>query len=484
MSNREVNELSDRESGSSPEPYSPPPPTGLQGAIARFFNFEEYRTNIRTEVLAGITTFMTMAYILVVNPGILSDAIFLQKSGDLFNELVIATAISSAIATLLMGLLANYPFALAPGMGLNAFFAYSVVLGLGIDWRIALTAIFIEGLIFIALTLSNIRSLIVKAIPDCLKRATAAGIGFFIAYIALAGDPAKGGAGIIVASQATKTALGNLSQPTTVVAIIGILITSAFVARRIKGALLWGVLATALLGWILGVAPWPTGIVGLPQWPVDLLGQGIFGLGRLGQVNLLDFLAVIFVFLFVDLFDTIGTLTGVGIQAGYINEEGELPRANQALMADAVGTTAGAILGTSTVTTFIESASGVSEGGRTGFTAVVVAVLFVLSIFFIPLLSGIPAFATAPALLIVGVLMAGNIRGIHWDDPAEAIPSFLTIFMMPLTYSIAEGLAIGFITYPLIKVFQGKAHETSLAVWILAGIFVLRFILMALNIGG
>ncbi|MEW6494413.1 MAG: NCS2 family permease [Cyanobacteriota bacterium] len=484
MSNRETNELSDHESDLGSELSDQLPPQGEQGAIARFFKFQDYQTNIRTEVLAGVTTFMTMAYILVVNPGILSDAIFLQKPGDLFNELVIATAISAAIATLIMGLLANYPFALAPGLGLNAFFAYSVVLGLGIDWRVALTAILVEGLIFIALTLFNVRTLIVKAIPECLKRATAAGIGFFIAYIALSGDPTKGGAGIIVANEVTKTTLGNLAQPPTLIAILGILITTAFVARRIKGALLWGILATALLGWILGVAPWPGGIVGLPQWPGNLLGQAIFGLGRLGQTNLLDFLAVLFVFLFVDLFDTIGTLTGVGIQAGYINKEGELPRAGEALMADAVGTTVGAVLGTSTVTTYIESAAGVSEGGRTGFTAVIAAILFVLSIFFIPLISGISAFATTPALLIVGVLMAGNVRGIRWDDPAESIPSFLTILLMPLTYSIAEGLAIGFITYPLVKAFQGKAREISLAVWILAAVFVLRFVMMALKIGG
>ena len=484
MSNSEANELRPGEIGSSPDPSPQPEPTGWQGTIARYFNFQEYRTNIRTEVLAGVTTFMTMAYILVVNPEILSDAIFLQQSGDLFNELVIATAIASAIATLTMGLVANYPFALAPGLGLNAFFTYSVVLGLGIEWRTALTAILLEGLIFIALTLFNIRSLLVTAIPECLKQATAAGIGFFIAYIALAGDPATGGAGIIVADEATKTSLGNLGQPTTLMAIAGILITAAFVARRIKGALLWGILATALLGWILGIADWPKGIFGLPQWPGDLLGQAIVGLGQLGQTNFLDFIAVMFVFLFVDLFDTIGTLAGVGTQAGYIDENGELPRASQALMADAVGTTAGAVLGTSTVTTFIESASGVSEGGRTGFTAVVVAGLFTLSIFFIPLLSAIPAFATAPTLVIVGVLMAGNVRGIHWDDPAESIPSFLTILMMPLTFSIAEGLAAGFITYPLIKTFQGKVHETSPAVWIMAGIFVLRFVMMALKIGG
>ncbi|MBD1926683.1 NCS2 family permease [Trichocoleus sp. FACHB-90] len=474
-------DLSDREVVASHG--SSPPPSGWQGAIARFFKFDEFNTNFRTEVLAGVTTFMTMAYILAVNPGILSNAIFLSQPQDLFGELVIATALSSAIATLVMGLTANYPFALAPGMGLNAFFAFSVVLALKIDWRVALSAVLIEGLIFIALTLSSIRSQIIKAIPECLKQATAAGIGLFIAYIGLAGDPQTGGAGIIVANPATKTALGNFAQPTTLVAIAGILITAAFVARRIKGALLWGILATALLGWILRIAPAPSGIVALPQWPGDLFGQAVLGLSQIGRTNIWDLVAVIFVFLFIDLFDTIGTLAGVGTQAGYIDENGELPRASEALMADAIGTTVGAVLGTSTVTTYIESAAGVSEGGRTGFTAVVTAILFTLSIFFIPLLSAVPAFATAPALLIVGVLMAGNVRMIRWDDPAESIPSFLTILLMPLTYSIAEGLAIGFITYPLIKSFQGKAHEISLAVWILAGIFVLRFVLMAVRSG-
>ncbi|NET07197.1 MAG: NCS2 family permease [Symploca sp. SIO2B6] len=451
-------------------------PHQQQGTIARLFQFERYQTNLNTEVLAGVTTFMTMAYILVVNPEILSQAIFLQESGDLFSELVIATALSAAIATMIMGLLANYPFALAPGMGLNAFFAYSVVLGLGIDWRIALAAVFVEGLIFIVMTVFNIRSLIVKAIPDCLKRATAAGIGFFIAYIALSNS------GIIAASETTKTALGDWSQPPTLIAIIGIVITSAFVARRLKGALLLGILATALLAWILGIANWPEAIVSLPQLPRDLLGQAIFGLGRLGEVNLGDFLAVIFVLLFVDLFDTIGTLAGVSMQAGYINAEGELPKAQLALMADAVGTTAGAVMGTSTVTTYVESASGVSEGGRTGLTAVIVALLFVISIFFVPLLAGIPSFATAPTLVIVGVLMAQNLRWIHWDDPAESIPSFLTVLMMPLTYSIAEGLAVGFITYPLIKAFQGKIQELSVTVWILAAIFLVRFVIMAIGV--
>lgn len=461
------------------------PPLDTQkdsGPIARFFDFAALETTLRTEILAGITTFVTMAYILVVNPGILSNAIFLETSGDLFGELVVATGVSAAIATLIMGIVAKYPIALAPGMGLNAFFAFSVVLGLGIDWRVALAAVFIEGLIFIALTLTNLRAAIITAIPECLKRAVAAGIGLFIAYIALSGNPDFGGAGIIVPSEATITTLGNLARPETLMALFGLLLSAAFVSRRITGALLWGILATAILGWILGITPAPEGIVGWPLWPSDLLGQAFVGLGQIGSAGIANFLAVLFVFLFVDLFDTIGTLSGIGIQAGYIQEDGQMPRANQALMADAVGTTAGALLGTSTVTSYIESASGITEGGRSGFTAVVTAACFILSIFFIPLLSAIPGYATAPALIIVGVLMAGNVAGIRWSDPAESIPCFLTILLMPLTYSIAEGLAVGFIAYPLIKSFQGKAHELNWVVWVLAVVFVLRFVMLALGI--
>nr|WP_083888281.1 NCS2 family permease [Pleurocapsa sp. PCC 7327] len=320
---------------------------GLLSAIALFFRFQEYQTNFRTEILAGITTFLTMAYILAVNPTILSNAIFLKQPQDLFSELVIATAISSAIATLMMGLMANYPFVLAPGMGLNVFFAFSVVKGLGIDWRVALTSVFIEGVIFIALTLTDIRRQLILAIPSCLKQATAAGIGFFIAYIAFTGS------GIIVSSEATTTTLGNFNNPPTLMALVGILITAAFVARRVKGALIWGILATALLGWILRIAPLPTGIVAIPQFPIDLIGQALIGFSQIKLSTIWDFIAVTFVFLFVDIFDTIGTLSGVGIQAGYINAKGELPRANRALMADAIGTTVGAFLGTSTVTTYV-----------------------------------------------------------------------------------------------------------------------------------
>ncbi len=456
---------------SQPQPPTPEPESGL----SKFFHLTELKTDVRTEVIAGITTFFTMAYILVVNPVILSNAIFLEESGDLFGEIAIATALSAAIATLIMGLYGNFPFALAPGMGLNAYFAFSVVIGLGIEWRVALAAVFLEGIIFIILTLTNIRAQIVNVIPECIKHATAAGIGLFIAYIALSGSTEVGGAGLIIPYEATITSLGDLSNPNTFIAIAGIFITAAFVARRVKGALLWGILATAILGWILGIAAPPEGIVALPQFPVDLVGQAFIGIGQLGSINIGQLLSVIFVFLFVDLFDTVGTLTGLGIKAGYINEEGEFPNVNKAFMADAVGTTAGALLGTSTVTSYIESASGVAEGGRSGLTAVSSAVLFALSILFIPLLAAIPGFATAPALVIVGVLMAGSLRYIRWDDPAESIPSFLTILIMPLSYSIAEGLAVGLITYPIIKAMQGKFQETKVAMWVLAVLFVIKF---------
>lgn len=462
---------------------SPPEPsyTGWQATVARFFDFEFYKTNFRIETLAGITTFMTMGYILVVNPIILSNAIFLQKPGDLFSQLAVATAIAAAVGTFCMAIFANYPFGLAPGMGTNAFFAFSVVIGLKIDWRLALSCVFVQGLVFIALTFTDIRRLLIKAIPLTLKHATAGGIGLFIAYIGLSGDVKTGGAGLIVANEATKTAFGSLAQPNTLMAVAGLLITSAFVVRRVKGALLWGILATALLAWTLGAAAWPQGVFAIPQTPTDLFGQAITGLAYLNASNFIDWLAVLFVFLFVDIFDTIGTLTGVGMRAGYIGADGELPRANRALMADAVATTVGPVFGTSSVTAYVESVAGVAEGGRTGFTALVVAILFVVSLFFIPIFQAIPAFATTPTLVIVGAMMLAEVVEIRWGDMAEAIPAFLTIFMIPLTYSIAEGLSIGFISYPVVKLFQGKAHEVPVGTWIIAGIFVARFVFMTLR---
>jgi adenine/guanine/hypoxanthine permease len=465
------------------QPQLEPSYSGWQGVAARYFKFADYSTNFRTETLAGITTFMTMGYILVVNPIILSNAIFLEKSGDLFSQLAVATGMAAAIATLCMAFFANYPFGLAPGMGTNAFFAFSVVLGLKIDWRLALSCVFVQGLIFIALTFTDVRRLLIKTIPKTLKHATAGGIGLFIAYIGLSGGVKTGGAGLIVSNEVTKTAFGNLSEPNTLMAIAGLLMTSAFVVRRVKGALLWGILATALLAWILGVAAWPKGFFAVPEIPKDLVGQAFGGLVHLNATNFIDWLAVLFVFLFVDIFDTIGTLTGVGMRAGYIGPDGELPRANQALMADAIGTTVGPLFGTSSVTAYVESVAGVAEGGRTGFTALVIGLLFIVSLFFIPVFQAIPAFATTPTLVIVGAMMMAEAREIQWDDMAEVIPAFLTMFMIPLTYSIAEGLSIGFISYPIIKAAQGKAHEIPVGTWIIAGIFVARFVFMTLRFG-
>ncbi len=462
------------------QPRKEPPE---QNAIARYFEFNKYRTNFRTEILAGVTTFMTMAYILVVNPLILSDGIFLNEPKDLFTELVVATAVSAGIGTLIMGLLAKYPFALAPGMGINAFFAYSVVLGLGIDWRVALACVFVEGLVFILLTVTDIRRHIITAVPSSIKSATTVGIGLFLAYIGLGGATEVGGAGLIVANEVTKTDFGSLAQPQTLMAIFGIFLTAFFMVRRIKGALLWGIIGTAILGWLFGVANAPQGLAAIPAFPVHLFGAAFVGLGGINGSNWIDFIAVLLVFLFVDMFDTIGTLAGVGMQAGYIDENGELPRANQALTADAVATTAGAIMGTSSVTTFVESASGVAEGGRTGFTAVVVSALFFISLIFTPIFEAIPAFATTPALTIVGVLMMASITTINWEDLTEAIPAFLTIFFIPFAFSIAAGLSVGLIAYPIIKTFKGRANDVPLITWILAAIFIARFVFMTLRFG-
>lgn len=441
---------------------------------ARFFEFQRLQTNWRIERLAGVTTFVTMAYILIVNPLILSNAIFIDTPGDLFSELAIATALSAAIATAIMGLYAKLPFALAPGMGLNAYFTFTVVLTIGVDWRAALGAVFIEGLIFIALTLTGVRSKIIELIPNGLKHATTAGIGLFIAYIALKN------AGLIIANDATVTSLGDFQSVSSMIALVGIAITAALFARRIPGALLWGIVTTALLAWLLGVDPWPESIVSIPRFPSALLGQALSGVGALWRVNFADAASIIFVLLFVDLFDTVGTLAGLGARAGYIDERGHFPGSQKALMADAIGTTTGAVLGTSTVTTYIESAAGIAEGGRSGFTAVVAACLFAVSILFIPFLAGIPSVASAPALLIVGSLMMAGVRHINWEDPAEAIACFLTIIIMPLSFSIAEGIAMGLIAYPLLKFCQGKGKDISWGLWLLAALFILRY---ALNLG-
>ena len=384
---------------------------------------------------------------------------------------------------MVMALLANYPFAMAPGMGMNAFFAFSVVIGLKLDWRLALGAVLVEGIIFVILTVTDIRRHLITAVPNCIKTATTAGIGLFLAYIGLSGKLEEGGAALIVANEVTKTAFGSFRNPATLLAAFGIVMTVFFMTRRIRGALLWGILGTAILGWTLGIAKPPTSFIALPVLPTHIFGQAFTGLSGITANNFLDFLSVVLVFLFVDIFDTIGTLAGVGKQAGYINERGELPRANSALMADAVGTVSGAVLGVSTVTTFVESAAGVSEGGRTGFTAAVVSGLFFVSVLFAPIFAAIPAFATAPALVVIGVLMMTSISNIRWDDFSESLPAFMTIFFIPFGFSIAAGLSIGLILFVAMKVFRGKASEVSVVTWILALIFIARFVFVTLRFG-
>lgn len=432
-------------------------PSAFTQFLDRYFKLTENRTNIRTEFAAALTTFLTMAYIVFVNPTVLSEA------GVPFSGALFATCIAAAIGSLTMGLVANYPFALAPGMGLNAYFTYTVVKGLGHDWRIALGAVFISGVVFIVLTLARIRALIVDAIPMTMKTSVAAGIGLFIAFIGLKN------AGVIVSSPATFVTLGHIISKPVLLALGGLLITGVLMARGFKSAIIIGILAVTVAAIPFGIAKMPASIVQFPDWRSTFLQLDVMGALRLG---LLD---VVFVFLFIDLFDTIGSTMGLAQQAGYLTADGKLPRINRALFADATATTVGSLLGTSTVVTYIESATGVSEGGRTGLVAVIVAILFVLSAFFAPIAGAIPPIATAPALIIVGALMIRAVTSIKWDDLTEAIPAFLTMLAMPLTFSIANGLALGFIFYPLLKLLTGRGREVSPLVYILAALFILRY---------
>lgn len=426
----------------------------------RIFKLKENKTDFRTEIVAGITTFMTMAYILIVNPQILSNTG--MDKGALFT----ATALSAAVATLVMAFHANYPFALAPGMGLNAFFAFTVVLGMKYSWEVALAAILIEGIIFIILSVTPVREAIVNAIPLSIKHAVSVGIGLFIAFIGARS------AGLVVNSEATGVTLGNLKSPEVILTIIGLIITGYLLAKGVKGALLIGILITTVLGIPLKVTPMPSSIISMPPSLLPILFKFDFS-----KVFTGEFLVVMFTFLFVDMFDTIGTLVGVASKADMLDKDGKLPRAKQALLADAIGTTFGAIVGTSTVTTYVESAAGVAEGGRTGLTALTVAVLLLLSLLFAPILTIVPAAATAPALIIIGLFMLSPIVKIKFDDYTEAIPAFLTIIMMPFTYSIAEGLVFGIVSYVVLKLISGKAKEVSITMYILAILFILKSIL-------
>ncbi|MFZ5966877.1 MAG: NCS2 family permease [Bacillota bacterium] len=428
--------------------------------LDRVFRLKEHKTTVKTEIIAGITTFMTMAYILIVNPGILSATG--MDAGALFT----ATALSAAFATFCMAFLANLPFALAPGMGLNAFFAFSVVIGMGYSWQFALTAVLIEGIIFIILTVLNVREAIINGMPMVIKNAVSVGIGLFIAFIGFQN------AGIIVNNDAVLVGLGNLKDPGVLLAIAGIIITGILLIKNVKGGLLIGMLVTTVIGVVIGKASIPTAIVSAPPSLKPIFWQFI----PLNEIFTFDMLLVVFTFLFVDLFDTLGTLIGVSTKADMLDSEGKLPKAKQALFADALGTTVGAIMGTSTVTTYVESASGVAEGGRTGLTALTTGVLFLAATIFSPIFTAVPSQATAPVLILVGLFMMSPILKINFDDFTDAIPAFLTIIMMPLTYSIAEGLVFGVISYVLLKALTGKAKDVHPMMYIIAVLFVLKHI--------
>lgn len=430
--------------------------------LERTFKLNEHKTNVKTEVIAGITTFMTMAYILIVNPLILHDA------GMDFGAVFTATALASVIATLVMAFYANYPFVLAPGMGLNAFFAYTVVIQMGYSWEFALTAVFLEGIIFIILSFFNVREAIIDSIPINLKNAVSVGIGLFIAFIGLSN------AEVVVSGGGTIIGLGDLSASAPLLAIIGIVITGFLLAKKIKGALLIGILLTTVIGIPMGETMLPEGLRFISA-PPSL--SPIFFKLEFSQIFSIDMLIVLFTFLFVDIFDTIGTLVGVASKADMLDKDGKLPKAKQALFADAIGTTAGACLGTSTVTTYVESASGVAEGGRTGLTALTAAGMFAISLLLSPLFIMIPGAATAPALVLVGLFMMTPIKKINLDDYTEAIPAFLTIIMMPFAYSIAEGIVFGMVSYVVLKVLAGKANKVSPIMYGLAFLFVLKFFL-------
>ncbi len=427
--------------------------------LKKLFGFDSSKHNIRTEIVAGITTFLTMSYILAVNPsmfGLLEG----MPAGAVFTT----TALASIIGTLAMSLLAKLPFGLAPGMGLNAFFVFSVCMGMGYSWQFALTAVFIEGILFIILTITNIREAIVNAIPKNLRYAIGGGIGLFIAFIGMQN------AGIIVNDDATLIALGDITSGTALLALIGLVITGVLYALNVKGAMLIGILVTTVIGIPMGITEFK-GIVSTPESI-----SPIFCKFEWHNIFTLDMLVIVFTFLFIDLFDTVGTLVGVSTKAKMVDENGRIPNLKQAFMADAIATTAGAMLGTSTTTTYVESAAGVAQGGRTGLTAFSIACCFAIALFFSPLFLSVPGAATAPVLILVGMLMMEPVRNIDFDDATEAIPAFITLAMMPLAYSISAGIMLGMISYVIINICCGKFKKLTPAMYILAVLFILKYI--------
>jgi AGZA family xanthine/uracil permease-like MFS transporter len=427
--------------------------------MEKFFRLKELGTTVRIELLAGLTTFMTMAYILIVNPLILKDA------GMDFGAVFTATCISAAIGTLIMALVAKLPLALAPGMGLNAFFAYAVVGQMGYSWEFALTAVFLEGIIFLILTACNVREAIVDSIPLNIKKAISVGIGLFIALIGLVN------AKVIVAGQGTIVALGEVTSGTGLLAVIGIIITGVLLAYKVRGALFLGIIATTIVGLPMGITSAPSG-----SWAPPSIAPVFFKFD-FSQIFSMDMLIVLFTFLFVDMFDTVGTLIGVTTKAGLVDEDGKIPNVKAALFADAVGTTAGACLGTSTVTTYVESAAGVAEGGKSGLTALTVAILFLLALFLSPLFIMVPSAATTPVLVMVGLFMMSPIKEIDLENASEAVPAFLTIIMMQFTYSIAEGIMFGMMSYVILKTLSGKAKEVSIVTYIVGALFLIKYLM-------
>jgi len=428
--------------------------------IERYFRLKENQATIRSEFLGGLTTFVTMAYIVVVNPQILS------KAGMPVDGVVFATCISAAAATLVMGLYANYPIALAPGMSLNAYFTYVVCLQMHVPWRTALGVIFLSGVVFLVLTVTRIREQIVNGIPNCLKHSTAGGIGMFIAFVGLRN------ASVVVANPATFVSLGSFRNHEAQLACLGLGIILILMARKITGAILIGVLATTLIGILRGMSSWPAAVFSWPHPSATWLQLDLRGALHLGLLE------IIFVFLFVDLFDNVGTLVGVCEQGGFV-KDGKIPRVGRALVSDAVGTIFGALTGTSTVTSYIESAAGVAAGARTGLSNIFVAALFLVAAFFAPIAAAIPGYATAPALMVVGALMTESIGRVEWREFTEAVPAFVTLLATPLTFSIATGLSLGLISYTLVKVAAGKFREVSPVIWILTVLFIFRYVYLA-----
>lgn len=435
--------------------------------LNRFFKLKQHNTTVRTEIVAGIITFLTMSYILVVNPNILG-ATGMDKSA-----LFTATALASVLGTLFMAFIPNLPIAQAPGMGLNSFFAFSVVLGLGYSWQMALTAVFIEGIVFIILTFFNVRELIVKSIPKSIKDAIPVGIGLFIAFIGLQN------AGMVVKNDNTMVTLGDMSNPYVWVALLGLFVTAALYVKKVHGSFLIGIAASTIFAAILGLVKMPEGgkIFSLPP---DI--SPVFAKFNWEHIFTLDMLIVVFTFLFVNLFDTIGTLLGVASKAGFIDKDGNFPQIKKALFADALGTTFGAILGTSTVTSYVESASGVASGGRTGLTSLSTAVMFAIALFLAPLFLMVPAAATAPALIIVGLFMITSVVQINFDDMTEALPAFLTIVMMPLAFSIAHGIVFGMLSFVILKSLSGRFKHISITMWVIFVLFVLKMVLEGMHV--